>query len=159
MEIERKFLITRDQLPEKLAQYPCRKIEQGYLCTDPVIRVRRDGESFYMTCKGTGLMVREEHEFPLSEEAYRRLLAKADGNIIAKRRYCIPHGELTIELDLFDVPFEGLCMAEVEFSSVAEAESFSAPSWFGTEVTRDARFQNSSLSRMADPSSIWDSVS
>ena len=33
MEIERKFLIR--QLPEHLEQYPCRHIEQGYLCTNP----------------------------------------------------------------------------------------------------------------------------
>ena len=34
MEIERKFLIKKDQLPDNLAQYPCHEIEQGYLCTN-----------------------------------------------------------------------------------------------------------------------------
>ena len=33
MEIERKFLIS--QLPGDLSSYPCLKIQQGYLCTDP----------------------------------------------------------------------------------------------------------------------------
>ena len=37
MEIERKFLIR--QLPEHLEQYPCLQIEQGYLCTNPVVRI------------------------------------------------------------------------------------------------------------------------
>lgn len=40
MEIERKF--TLKILPDHLEQYPCRHIEQAYLNTDPVIRIRRD---------------------------------------------------------------------------------------------------------------------
>ncbi len=35
MEIERKFLIEKDNLPKNLASYPCHRIEQGYLCTSP----------------------------------------------------------------------------------------------------------------------------
>ena len=46
MEIERKFLIKKDRFPDNLAQYPCHEIEQGYLCTEPVVRIRRqDDES------------------------------------------------------------------------------------------------------------------
>ena len=36
MEIERKFLIKK--LPDNLTSYKARKIEQAYLCTDPVVR-------------------------------------------------------------------------------------------------------------------------
>ncbi len=39
MEIERKFLIK--ELPENLSSYKCLVIEQAYLCTEPVIRIRR----------------------------------------------------------------------------------------------------------------------
>ena len=39
MEIERKFLIKKENLPENLASYPCHRIEQGYLCTSPVVRI------------------------------------------------------------------------------------------------------------------------
>ena len=59
MEIERKFTIR--QLPEHLEQYDCRIIEQGYLCTDPVVRIRRDNDAYYLTYKGRGLMTREEY--------------------------------------------------------------------------------------------------
>ena len=38
MEIERKYLIKK--LPEDLAQYPHMEMEQAYLCTEPVVRVR-----------------------------------------------------------------------------------------------------------------------
>ena len=79
MEIERKYLI--EQLPEGCLSYPSRTIEQAYLCTDPVVRVRRDGDSFYLTYKSRGLLAREEYNLPLTEEAYLHLLKKADGNI------------------------------------------------------------------------------
>lgn len=39
MEIERKFLVPA--LPENLSSYPCHLIEQAYLCTSPVVRIRR----------------------------------------------------------------------------------------------------------------------
>lgn len=35
-EIERKFLVKK--LPEDLEKYECRQLEQGYLCTEPVVR-------------------------------------------------------------------------------------------------------------------------
>ena len=49
MEIERKFLIKKEKLPENLSQYPCLHIEQGYLCTDPVVRIRRQNDEYYLT--------------------------------------------------------------------------------------------------------------
>ena len=97
MEIERKFLIKK--LPDNLTSYKARKIEQAYLCTDPVVRVRRDNDDYYLTYKSKGMIVREEYNFPLTKEAYGHLLAKADGNIITKTRYEIPEKDnLTIEL-------------------------------------------------------------
>ena len=49
MEIERKFLIS--SVPEHLEQYKKRVIEQGYMCTGPVVRVRRDNDEYYLTYK------------------------------------------------------------------------------------------------------------
>ena len=123
MEIERKFLVTA--IPEDLTRYPRRRVEQAYLCTDPVLRVRRKDDRYFLTYKGLGLLAREEHEFPLTEEAYRHLLEKADGNCIAKDRYELPCGLYTIELDVFDPPFHPLVLAEVEFPGEAEALAFS----------------------------------
>ena len=91
--------------------------------------------------------MREEHEFPLTEEAYRHLLEKADGNRIAKDRYCIPYMGYTIELDVFDVPFAPLVLAEVEFSTEEEANNFTPPDWFGEEVTYDPSYTNAAMSR------------
>ena len=113
MEIERKFLV--DRLPEHLEQYDTQQLEQAYLCTDPVVRVRRQGDEYILTYQGKGHMVREEYNLPLNEQAYEHLLEKADGNVIRKRRTRIPWQSYMIELDIFEAPFEGLMLAEVEF--------------------------------------------
>lgn len=148
-EIERKFLIA--QMPE-LEKYDYHKLEQGYLCTKPTIRVRREDDSFYMTYKGSGLMSKEEYNLPLNKEAYEKLIKKTEGNIILKTRYLIPIGksslnnELIAEFDIFDPPFAPLRFIEVEFASLEEAEAFVKPDWFGEEVTDNPEYYNSNLS-------------
>lgn len=152
MEIERKFLIDKDQIPFDLSSYPSHIIEQAYLCTSPVVRVRKEDDNYYMTYKGKGLMVREEYNLPLTEESYKHLLTKTDGNIITKTRYLIPYQddtlkkELLIELDVFEGKFEGLYLAEIEFSSEDDANNFTSPNWFGEDVTFDGRYHNSKMS-------------
>lgn len=160
MEIERKFTIK--QLPENLDSFPCHHIEQAYLNIAPVVRVRKEDDTYYLTYKGSGMMAREEHNLPLNKEAYYHLREKADGKIISKKRYLIPLSnpefkeragypappedyELTIELDVFDAPFEPLVMAEVEFGSKEAAECFIPPSWFDAEVTYCKEYHNSYL--------------
>lgn len=49
MEIERKYLVSH--IPDNLSEYHCRQIEQGYLSTNPVVRVRRDNDEYYLTYK------------------------------------------------------------------------------------------------------------
>ncbi len=145
MEIERKYLI--DKLPAGYEQCPFHQIEQAYLCTDPVVRIRREDETCYLTYKSKGLLAREEHNLPLTREAYDRMVAKADGLVMTKRRYRIPleATDLTIELDLFAGDYAGLALAEVEFPTLEEAESFTPPSWFGRDVTMSGEYQNSRL--------------
>ncbi|MGI6008277.1 MAG: CYTH domain-containing protein [Ruminococcus sp.] len=149
MEIERKFLISR--LPENLEQYSHMKIEQAYLCTDPVVRIRRQDDKYILTYKSKGFLAREEYNLPLNEKAYLHLKSKADGIILSKTRYLIPlDGELTIELDVFNAPYEDLYLAEVEFPSEKEASEFLPPSWFGEEVTYSPLYHNSTLSSLPD---------
>ncbi len=163
MEIERKFLISK--LPEDLDTYSFHRIEQAYLSTNPVVRVRREDDNYYLTYKGSGLLAREESNLPLTPESYKHLLLKADGNVISKRRYLIPleHPQvisgapqppdgysLLIELDIFDDPFAPLYMAEVEFGSKEAAETFLPPDWFGEEVTYDPRYHNSNMAMRND---------
>ncbi len=142
MEIERKFLIK--ELPD-LSKYEYVDIEQGYLSTNPVVRIRKKNDKYVLTYKGSGLMSREELEAALTKESYEHLLEKIDGHAITKRRYLIPLEPYTIELDVFYGHMEGLIMAEVEFPSVEEANNFNPPSWFGVDVTEDRRYHNSNM--------------
>ena len=160
MEIERKFTVKK--LPENLSQYPCHIIEQAYLNTDPVVRIRRQDDDYYLTYKGKGLMAREEYNLPLNEPSYYHLRDKADGNVISKKRYVIPIDNptfmsdcienidqisLCVELDIFEAPFAPLVIAEVEFPSEETANAFIPLDWFDQDVTNDPSYHNSNLSR------------
>ena len=171
MEIERKYLI--ENIPLNLKDYPCLLIEQGYLNTKPVVRVRRQNDEYYLTYKSSGMMAREEYNLPLDKEAYDHLITKADGIVITKKRYLIPlldaweamtvggnidtrdtssnnvdiNPNLTVELDIFEGTPAGLQIAEVEFGSTEEANAFTPPSWFGEDVTFSTKYHNSRLSQ------------
>ena len=137
MEIERKFTVKT--LPVNLEQYSFHHIEQAYLNTDPVVRIRKQDDDYYLTYKGKGMMAREEYNLPLNKDSYYHLREKADGNVIAKKRYLIPiehptfssdysasidQVSLTVELDIFEAPFENLIIAEVEFPNQEMAKAF-----------------------------------
>ena len=158
MEIERKFTVKK--LPENLEKYPCHIIEQAYLNTDPVVRVRRQDDEYYMTYKSSGLLSREEYNLPLNETSYYHLREKADGNVISKKRYVIPITEptftsdysenidrisLSVELDIFNEPLAPLVIAEVEFPSEEMANAFLPLDWFDQDVTNDPAYHNSNM--------------
>ncbi len=153
MEIEKKYLINLDNIPFNLDDYSYHTMEQAYLCTEPVVRVRKEDETYYMTYKGRGFLSREEYNLPLDASSYSHLLAKADGTIITKRRYVIPYNdnnlgkELTIELDIFEGKYAGLVLAEIEFESVEDADALVPPAWFGEDVTYEKKYHNSEMSK------------
>ena len=151
IEIERKFLPPA--LPDGLEHYPHKEFLQGYLSTSPTVRVRREGEAYVLTYKGSGLLKREEYNLPLTAESFAHLLEKCDGLRIEKTRYRISLSgtELTAELDVFHGTLAGLLLVEVEFPDEASARAFTPPAWCGRGVTGDPRYQNSSLSRFGLP--------
>ena len=129
MEIERKYLIP--EIPNNLHITKTRKLEQGYLCTSPVVRIRKDNDQYELTYKS-------EH-----------LRKKADGRLIVKTRYEIPLDDRhKIELDIFHGDLAPLILAEVEFADEDEANQFTPPEWFGEDVTFSSRYHNSNLSRL-----------
>ena len=130
MEIERKYLVKT--LPDHLEQYACKVIEQGYLNTNPVVRIRRSNDDYILTYKGKGMMVREEYNLPLNEEAFLIPLAP----------------KYTIELDVFEGDLAPLLLAEVEFETEEEANNFTPPEWFGEDVTFSGKYHNSQLSKL-----------
>lgn len=151
MEIEKKFMVK--QRPEKLESYPKKEIEQGYLASNPIVRIRKSNDEYILTYKarlnekGAEVIVNKEIELPLTKEAYEHLREKADNNLITKTRYIIPlEGGLTGEYDVFHGKLEGLEFVEVEFESEEKAEAFEKPEWFGENVSKDKRFSNRFLS-------------
>lgn len=151
-EIERKFLVAGDY---KQAAVSSSHIVQGYIGRTPSLtfRIRLRDERGYLTVKGRtdeAGMSRDEWEYEIPAADARELLAHSDGTI-DKRRYMVPAGRHTFEVDEFFGANEGLTMAEVELSSPDEA--FERPAWLGDEVTGDKRYYNSQL--LQHPYSAW----
>lgn len=158
MEIERKFRIK--ELPDHIENYDKKVIEQGYLCTNPVVRIRKSNDDYYLTYKskfGIGdqslkkACVSNEVEVPLNEESYEHLKEKVDYHLVKKTRYLIPlENNLTAELDVFDGILKGLVFVEVEFKDEESADAFIPPNWFGDDVSLDKRYKNNYLATIED---------
>ncbi len=161
MEIERKWLLSIDDIPYDLSAPENLELEQVYVCFSPSIRVRsmRDregGEQYVLTVKGTcvdgGGLAREEFEMPIDRKAYLSLRAKGEGRPIRKTRYFVrrPDG-LTEEIDIFHGELEGLAYLEIEFPTLEQARAFPSPAWTLRDVSADKRFRNSALARYGMP--------
>jgi adenylate cyclase len=151
-EIERVFKVR--QLPKNLEQYPSENIVQGYLAidvTDSEVRLRKIGDRYFETYKGTGRLQRRELEIELSPDQFNTLWPGTEGRRIEKIRYQTNEGGQKIELNVFRGNLEGLVLAEVEFPSREKSEEFEPPDWFGDEVTEDIRFKNQNLAQKGAP--------
>ena len=153
MEIERTFLIK--SLPEGISSCLSAHIEQGYLGfgdgDEPERRIRKltegDKVSYFYTEKGKGDLCREEEEYEIPAYSYENLRELVISATLEKTRYYFPIGELTAELDVYGGSLEGLTVAEVEFTSLEQAESFEPPAFFGEEITYDKKYRNKNLAR------------
>lgn len=137
-EIERKFLVRKELLPE-LPQGD--ELEQGYLSTEPTVRVRLvarpDGSRHAeLTIKGKGLLTRAEFNYPLPTGDAEALLRLCSRSLRKVRRRL---GRW--ELDHFRE--RELWLAEIELTR--EDEPFERPAWLGVEVTEDPAYSNSRL--------------
>ncbi|MEI3162374.1 MAG: CYTH domain-containing protein [Lachnospirales bacterium] len=149
-EIERKFLIKN--LPDNIENFTKHEIKQGYISTNPTIRVRQWDENYILTVKGSGTMKKIEYELDLTKEQFDNLWKKVEGNTIEKTRYIIPiENNLKAELDIYKGFLAGFMNVEVEFLSTKDAILFNCPDWFGQEVTQDRRYSNASLAKFGKP--------
>jgi adenylate cyclase len=138
-EIERKFLVRKENLPQQLPEGD--ELEQGYLSVDPTVRVRlvtgREGTRHAeLTVKGKGTLSRLEFNYPIPPEDAEALLALCARSLRKVRRKL---GRF--ELDHFRE--RDLWLAEIELSD--ERERFDRPPWLGEEVTGDPQYANSRL--------------
>jgi len=147
IEIERKFLLNNDDWRAQADNGVV--MRQGYLNSispdteqKSSVRVRIAGEQASLNIKGATLgITRQEYEYriPLAD-AHELLDTLADGPLIEKIRYHVPHGTHTWEIDVFAGDNQGLVVAEIELAS--EDEVFARPEWLGEEVSADARYYN-----------------
>ena len=154
LEIERKFLVANDSY-KSLATSSAR-IKQGYICSERgrTVRVRLRDSKAFLTIKGPSLdggLSRYEFEKEITPDEAEHLFLLCERGIIDKRRYLVPSGPHTFEVDEFYGDNAGLVVAEVELSSVDE--TFEKPSFIGKEVTGDRRYYNSQLSQR--PYVMW----
>lgn len=103
------------------------------------MRVRQKNNAYYVTWKSGaldngGVM---EFEYPISSDIAQQAFQSASF-VIAKTRYLVPHGDYTLEVDVFD---HGLVMAEIELPNMNEPID-DLPSWIGTEVTGQIEYTN-----------------
>ena len=155
LEIERKYLIVYPDV-EALRQRcsAVYEMEQTYLHAAPGVtaRVRRrvgEKEEFFHTEKERITdRTHVERERTVTREEYEALLKTRDENAltVCKRRYCLPHGGLVFEIDVY--PFwKSVAVMEVELEG--EEQAFALPDGITVirEVTSDRRMKNAALAR------------
>lgn len=142
VEIERKFLVKVELLPQPLPEPD--DVEQAYLGVDPAVRVRivtrPDGTRHAeLTVKGKGLLSRAEFNYPIPPQDAEAMMPLCSRSLRKLRRHI---GRF--ELDHFRE--RDLWLAEIELRE--EREEFERPAWLGDEVTEDSRYSNV---RLASP--------
>ena len=109
------------------------------------VRVRTAEDKAFLTIKGLTVgATRAEYEYEIPfHEGKAMLDALGEKPLIEKKRYKIPAGGLTWEIDEFLGDNAGLIVTEVELKS--EDQAFERPAWLGDEVTGDPRYYNANL--------------
>lgn len=145
-EIERKFVLP--SAPLFLSEYDHENIRQGYLvigADGSEARLRDREGTLTLTVKSKGDLVRGESEVGIDTGQFEALWPATAGKRLEKARFTIPYFSSLVELDIYSGDLKGLIVAEVEFQDEQSAEAFSAPEWFGPEVTTNKAFKNQQL--------------
>lgn len=155
IEIEKKYRVLK--LPENLSQYEYIEIEQSYLNKGgSPIRLRKFKTKDSVKCifskkvkSQKDLFECVEHNIELPENVYQELITAKEGRTIFKTRYKIPLDQgLIVDLDVFHDFFEGVCIAEIEYCSVEQANSYKVPVWL-EELTSFENLTNSYMATKA----------
>lgn len=154
IEIERKFLVKSNEFKDLASKVTC--IKQAYLSLNPShsVRIRTKGEKAFITIKGKSNQSgtsRFEWEKEIDLVDAEALLCLCEPGSINKKRYEVPNGQFTFEVDEFYGENEGLVIAEIELKN--ENDTFELPTWIGKEVTGDTRYYNSAL--IKQPFTKW----
>lgn len=143
-EIEHKYLVINDSYQELAVR--SEEIVQGYIDRTPehVVRVRRKGSRCFITIKGiTRVDSRAEFEYEVPGDDFDGLLSLCSGRILRKRRWIVPFGGFTWEVDEYQADLAGLVVAEIELP--ASDTDYPLPPFAGKNVTTDPAYFNSNL--------------
>jgi len=158
-EIERKWLLKTDELslPDELKVIREQRIEQTYLAIHEAeeLRVRaitdhESGEVVHThTFKRGHGIVREEVEYTISEGLYDQMIRLSGTTPLLKVRTTAVLDGLHLEIDRYEQL--DMTVVEVEFGSMAEAEGFEPPAWFGLDISTDRRYSNKKVWQDLNP--------
>lgn len=166
IEIEKKYKVKK--LPENLEECENFTIEQSYLNKGgSPIRLRKfiksDKINYIFSKKvrvAKDMPECIEYNIELTEEIYLKLLEAKEGRTIIKTRYKVPIGDgLKVDLDVFHDFFEGVCIAEIEYKSIDQANNYIVPNWLGEELFGIEKLHNSYMATKAnDISEYYDFI-
>ena len=148
-EIERKYLLRA--LPLEVRSARTLEIDQGYLPGTRInerIRRSREGSNvkYFRTIKTGQGIARFEVEEETKETFFLAVWPLTRGARVQKRRYLMPEGDVTWEIDEF-LDRDGLWLAEVELRDVDQVVDI--PRWLSVvmdrEVTDDPSYTNHAL--------------
>lgn len=161
VEIERRFRLHARPPQDVLDAARKVKIVQHYIQDTGgwIMRVRQTSctlfnPRYHLTMKRPvegSAFADHEFEFEIDSTSYLNLaLHHSPSAMIEKARWSIPHGDLTLEFDLFEHPaLGGLMLLEVELPD--ETHGVNMPAWFaGHEITGDKTYSNYALSQRID---------
>ena len=155
IEIERKFLIRmpNEKMLSGLENARKKQITQIYLLandgiTARVRKIEETGKTTYVKTEKSRIstLSHYENEFEITKEQYESelLLRDKSKKTIEKIRYCIPHENHILEIDIY--PFwHDRAVLEIELND--ENESFDIPAYINVikEVSDDKRYKNTNL--------------
>jgi adenylate cyclase len=130
-------------------------IRQAYLAlgNKASVRVRiSDNSTATLAVKSRPAKLRRlELEYSVPTLEAEALIALREGSVVQKRRYWLPCGDLTWEVDVFSGENLGLVIAEIELRH--EHQHIDLPPWIGEEVTGQPQYSNGFLAQR--PFSSW----
>jgi adenylate cyclase len=145
VEIERKFLVDVDLLPDLLDGSIIKQV-YVFIDDDKHMRIRLDDEAKITIKMGSKALCRQEFEYNIPyEDAVDMIEQLSNPLIIDKLRYKLEVAGKEWEIDFFMGANLGLVMAEVELADVNE--SFVRPGWASKEVTHDQKYLNVNLAK------------
>ncbi len=140
LEIERKFLM--DGFPIGLEIISEVEIEQGYISTEPEVRIRKavdkntGREQFMITIKDDGDLTRTEIETEIASSFYYDCVDFLGVNMIVKDYKKYKLGQWKLEVACVDQGLAGeFFYGEIEFPTEEDAKEFEPPKFLGREIT------------------------